>query len=73
MSSFVEKPLRLSATLPILGTLDGKVICKNSKTSSPQNEAIYGVSMSLSVRVTNAAVHCGRSWVIGELQGETNH
>ena len=40
-----------------------KFLCRKTK-------AIHGISMSHLVRVT---LHCGRSWVIGELRGETNH
>ena len=80
MSSFAEKFLRLLAALPILGALDNKyswnffaVTKRPTKTARLlhcKTKAIHGISMSHLVRVT---LHCGRSWVIGELRGETNH
>ena len=72
----VLKFLRPSATLPILGALDNKysrkffAVHKTAKLLHCKTKAIHGISMSHLVRVT---LHCGRSWVISELQGETNH
>ena len=80
MSAFAENFLQLSATLPILGALDNKYSrkffavtkqpTKTAKLLHCKTKAIRGISMSHLVRVT---LHCGRSWVIGELRGETNH
>jgi len=38
MSLFAEKLLRLSATLPILGTLDGKYLWKNVRSDKPTHK-----------------------------------
>ena len=79
MVDIFECLLRLSATLPILGALDNKYswkfFCdkathKTAKLLHCKTKAMHGISMNHLVRVT---LHCGKSWVIGELRGETNH
>ena len=76
MVDIFECLLRLSATLPILGALDNKysrksfAVHKTAKLLHCKTKAIHGISMNHLVRVT---LHCDKSWVIGELRGETNH